>query len=101
MATAQGVGFCIGPVLGGFINSHLSWHTIFFVNIPIGILMIIASIKMIPSKQPVASERSVDIIGAVLIFLCLSTLIFALNSIAGMGLKNPIGDPADSGYRPS
>ena len=90
MATAQGVGFCIGPVLGGYINSHLGWHYIFFVNIPIGILMIIASIKMIPSKQPIPSEKSIDMIGAVLIFLCLSTLIFALNSIAGMGLKNPV-----------
>jgi EmrB/QacA subfamily drug resistance transporter len=90
MATAQGVGFCVGPILGGFINTHFGWHGIFFVNIPLGILMIIASMKTIPSKQPLIEDKSIDIKGAILIFICLSTLVYALNSIAGMGLKNPI-----------
>ena len=35
MATAQGIGFCVGPVLGGFINAHLGWHNIFFVHLVI------------------------------------------------------------------
>ena len=90
MATAQGAGFCLGPLLGGFINSHFGWHGIFFVNIPLGILMIIASIKLIPSRQPLLEDRRVDTIGAVLIFICLSTLVYALNSISGAGLKNPV-----------
>lgn len=90
MATAQGIGFCVGPVLGGFINSHFGWHGIFFVNIPLGILMIIASMKMIPSKQPLLEDKRVDTKGAVLIFICLSTLVWALNSISAMGLKNLI-----------
>ena len=90
MATAQGLGFCLGPVIGGFINSHFGWHGIFFVNIPLGILTIIASLKMIPSKQPLIEDKSIDTIGAALIFACLSTLVLALNSISIMGLKNPV-----------
>ncbi len=90
MATAQGLGFCLGSVLGGYLNEHLGWHSIFFVNIPIALFMIIASIKMIPSKQPFSSDRRVDLVGAILIFICLSTLIYGLNSISGMGLKNPV-----------
>lgn len=90
MATAQGLGFCMGPVLGGFINIHLGWHGIFFVNIPLGILTMIASLKVIPSAQPVIEDKRIDIKGAILIFVCLSTLVFALNSISGMGLKNPV-----------
>ncbi|MCX5678976.1 MAG: DHA2 family efflux MFS transporter permease subunit [Candidatus Omnitrophica bacterium] len=90
MATAQGLGFCLGPVLGGYINDHLGWHSIFFVNIPLGIFAIVAAIKLIPSKQPVPEDRRVDFFGASLIFICLSTLIYALNSISGMGLKNPV-----------
>lgn len=88
MATAQGLGFCLGPVLGGFINDYLSWHGIFFVNIPFGILALIAAIKFIPSKQPEPDSRRVDMIGAVLVFICLSTLIYALNSISQLGLKD-------------
>lgn len=90
MATAQGLGFCLGPVLGGFINAHIGWHGIFFVNIPLGIFTIMASLKMIPSKQPIPEDRRVDTIGAILIFICLSTLVFALNSISDMGLNNPV-----------
>ena len=90
MATAQGIGFCLGPVLGGFINSRFGWHNIFFMNIPLGILVIMASLKTIPSKQPVPEDRRVDTIGAILVFICLSTLVLALNSISGLGLKNPV-----------
>ena len=90
MATAQGLGFCLGPVLGGFINSHLGWHSIFFVNIPLGILTVLVSLKVIPSKQPVLKDRRVDTKGAILIFMSLSTLVYALNSISGTGLKNPV-----------
>jgi EmrB/QacA subfamily drug resistance transporter len=90
MATAQGLGFCLGPVLGGFINTNLGWHGIFFVNIPLGIFMILASLKVIPSKQPLLEDRRVDTKGAILIFICLSTLVYALNSISVMGFKNPV-----------
>ncbi len=90
MATAQGLGFCLGPVLGGYINSHLGWHSIFFVNIPLGIFTIIAAVKMIPSRQPVSPDKRMDLFGAGLIFICLSLLIYALNSISSMGLKHPM-----------
>lgn len=90
MATAQGLGFCVGSLLGGYINNYLGWHSIFFVNIPIGILMIIASIKFIPSKQPIPADRRVDVAGALLIFISLSSLIYALNSISSMGLRHPV-----------
>lgn len=90
MATAQGIGFCLGPVLGGFINDHMGWHNIFFVNIPLGLLAIIASFHFIPSRQPLPESRRIDTIGAVLVFVSLATLIFALNSISKLGLKNNI-----------
>ncbi|MDP3790897.1 MAG: MFS transporter [Candidatus Omnitrophota bacterium] len=90
MATAQGLGFCLGPILGGFINDHIGWHNIFFVNIPVGILALMAALKVIPSNQPMPESKRVDLPGAVLIFISLSTLIFALNSIAKLGLKNNI-----------
>ena len=90
LATAQGLGFCFGPILGGYINDHFGWHNIFFVNIPIGILTVMAAIKILPSKQPVPESKRVDIPGALLVFISLSTLIYALNSIAKLGLKNSV-----------
>jgi len=89
MATTQGLGFCVGPILGGFINAHFGWHGIFFVNVQLCILAIIASWKLIPDRQPLLEDKRIDYKGAFLIFVCLSTLVFALNSISTMGLKNP------------
>ncbi len=90
MTTAQGLGFCAGPVLGGFLSDHLGWHSIFFVNIPLGLATIITAIKMLPHEQTLPAEKRVDITGSVLIFISLSTLVFALNSIPAMGLKHPM-----------
>jgi EmrB/QacA subfamily drug resistance transporter len=90
MATAQGLGFSLGPVLGGYINSHFGWHGIFFVNIPIGICVAIAAQKVLPSKQGKPSRERIDSLGAVLIFISLTPLIYALNSVSKLGLNNPV-----------
>ncbi len=90
MATAQGLGFSLGPVLGGYINSHMGWHGIFFVNIPIGLCVLAAALKALPSKQEKPLSERIDYLGAVLIFVSLAPLIYTLNSIGKMGLNNPV-----------
>jgi DHA2 family metal-tetracycline-proton antiporter-like MFS transporter len=90
MATAQGLGFCLGPVIGGYVNAHFGWHGVFLINIPIGLLLIAATLKAVPSEQPLLEDKRIDYRGALFIFVCLSTLVYALNSIAGAGLKNPV-----------
>ena len=71
MATAQGLGFSLGPVLGGYVNSHMGWHGIFFVNIPIGVCVLIAAFKVLPSKQEKPSRENIDYLGALLISISL------------------------------
>ena len=90
MATAQGLGFSLGPVLGGYINSHIGWQGIFFVNIPIGVCVAIAAQKELPSKQEKPLRERIDYLGAVLIFISLAPLIYALNSASKLGLNNPV-----------
>ncbi len=48
------IGPILGPVIGGYIVDYLSWHWIFLINIPIGVLGIILSIRFMPNyKSPV------------------------------------------------
>ncbi len=78
------IGPVIGPPLGGFITTYFSWHWIFLINIPIGLLGIWLALKYI---DPIKSENPerFDFIGLVLAGLGVAGLAFGL-SVAGLGL---------------
>lgn len=78
------IGPVIGPPLGGFITTYFSWHWIFLINIPIGLLGIWMALKFI---DPIKSENPerFDLVGLLLAGLGLAGLAFGL-SVAGLGL---------------
>lgn len=75
--TFVALGTLVGPPLGGFIISILSWHYIFLINIPVGIITFIFAIKILP-KSSKAKKESLDIKGAVLFFIFVVTLFGAM-----------------------
>jgi MFS family permease len=74
----------IGPPLGGFITTYFSWHWIFLINIPIGLLGIVMALKYI---DPIRSEdpERFDLYGMVLAGIGLAGIAFGL-SVAGLNL---------------
>src|SRR6266404_4568136 len=78
------VGPVIGPPLGGFITTYFSWHWIFLINIPIGLLGIFLALKYI---DPIRSEdpERFDLYGLVLAGIGLAGIAFGL-SVAGLNL---------------
>jgi len=79
------LGAALGPVLGGFLTSALSWRFIFYVNLPVGFLAILLGMHYLPMKDPVAPSAKLDIPGVMLVFLALGTLIFGLTTLQGEG----------------
>jgi EmrB/QacA subfamily drug resistance transporter len=77
------LGAALGPVLGGFLTSALSWQFIFFVNLPVGILAILLGIYILPRADPVAPNATMDIPGVIIVFAALGTLILGLTSLTG------------------
>lgn len=75
----------IGPTLGGFITDHYSWRWIFYLNVPIGILSLLLSERMVedPPHLVAARERTkgkpIDFTGFALIAIGVSTLQFVLD----------------------
>ncbi|MFZ1987546.1 MAG: MFS transporter [Minisyncoccia bacterium] len=71
-------GGSIGVLLGGLLTSTLDWHSIFLVNIPIGILVYILSLKLIPKDQEAARTQGLDIAGALTITTSLMLMVYAI-----------------------
>lgn len=78
------VGPLVGPPVGGFITTYFSWHWIFLINIPIGLLGIFLALKYI---DPIKSEdpERFDLMGLVLAGIGLAGIAFGL-SVAGLNL---------------
>jgi EmrB/QacA subfamily drug resistance transporter len=83
-ATGAALGLIVGAPLGGFITGLFSWHWIFLINIPIGIVAILLAQKVIPGKKAAARDagtrrKGFDILGAGLSFFGLLALTYGLN----------------------
>lgn len=74
-------GPVIGPPLGGFLTTYFSWHWIFLINIPIGILGIFATLRFLPEIRPETPSR-IDWPGFMLVAMAASGVIFGLSVIS-------------------
>jgi EmrB/QacA subfamily drug resistance transporter len=75
------LGMMLGPVIGGFLTSHWTWHWIFWVNIPIGILAVFLAYHWLPLIEPQATH-ALDKLGFILFGLALAGWTFGLSSLS-------------------
>ncbi|MCL4871084.1 MAG: MFS transporter [Anaerolineae bacterium] len=71
------IGIVIGPTLGGLLLQTLSWHWIFFVNLPVGLIGVLLVWRFIAPTQP-KGRQTFDFAGAVTLFIALLSLLLAL-----------------------
>jgi len=88
IGTIVSAGVIAGPALGGIILGVLSWHWIFFVNLPIGIIGIVLANLFIPNFKP-KGRQVFDIPGAVTLCLALLTLLLGLTFGQQQGFSHP------------
>jgi EmrB/QacA subfamily drug resistance transporter len=83
ISTGAAVGIAIGAPLGGLILRVLSWHWIFLINVPVGVLAIVVAWVKIPSdakeEEPCNGIGQYDLPGTFLSFAGLSCLLYAIN----------------------
>lgn len=88
LGTFVALGAMAGPPLGGMIVSVVSWKYIFLINVPIGIVVFILTIKVFPKSNSVINEK-LDIKGSIL-FTVFTVLLFgALVQGQSIGYDNP------------
>jgi len=88
IAVSVSIALATGPVLGGFLTEHFGWQSIFYINVPIGIVAYFWSNKVIPNS-PKREGQAFDIKGAIILFLSLIAILFPLNYAEKAGWGNP------------
>jgi len=88
--TFAALGTAIGPTIGGILTQFLSWHWIFFINVPVGIVAILLGARVIPEIEHKEHTGGFDRAGAVLIFTGLASLLFALSEGQTLGWTDPV-----------
>jgi MFS family permease len=72
-----GAGAALGVLLGGVLTAGPGWPWVFFVNVPIGVVVAIALMRLLP-RTPGHATGSLDVLGAALVTAATGTLIYAL-----------------------
>lgn len=88
-----GIAFLIGPVLAGFILKYGTWHWLFLINLPIGLILMISAARMLPATRP-AQRKPFDFKGVLLMSLILGPLALGITgldqSLPAMGMGEPL-----------
>src|SRR4051812_27620304 len=75
-----GIAFIVGPLVGGFLTEQVSWHWIFYVNIPIGIVSLIVIQRILPTVKTARATKNFDILGGVIFTVAISFLLIGLTN---------------------
>jgi EmrB/QacA subfamily drug resistance transporter len=79
MSGVFGLSSIIGPTLGGYVTDTLSWHWVFFINVPLGLAVILLFIFFFPNLRPDIRRHRIDYLGVMLLVLAVVPAMLALS----------------------
>jgi EmrB/QacA subfamily drug resistance transporter len=79
IAAVFGLSSVIGPTMGGVITDNLSWHWIFFINLPLGIPVALLFMRYFPNIRPEARKHRHDYLGMVTLIIAVVSLLLGLS----------------------
>jgi len=78
-----GVASVLGPILGGFIVTYLAWPWVFYINLPIGGLAMLAILTYFHETRQKKSEASIDYLGSFALSVCILSVLFIFLRASG------------------
>lgn len=79
-ATVGGGGAAFGPLLGGFLLEHFHWGSVFLINLPIMLTVLIFTVFIIP-KQIGQPKQSLNLLQAIILVVAILSMIYAVKSV--------------------
>jgi MFS family permease len=93
-AGAQSIGLALGPTLGGLLTSTVGWRAVYWVNVPVGIVAIMAGRYLLPRTRQFSRAERFDWPGTLLLVTWTSALLLALSAAAGLSITAVANLPA-------
>ncbi len=84
-----GLSMALGPVVGGALVDSVGWRSIFWLNVPVGILAVVLTALFVPESRA-ASPRAVDAIGQLCVMIVLATLTYGIIEGPDRGWGSPV-----------
>ena len=79
----------VGPVLGGWLIEHVSWRAVFFINLPLALIVLALVFRHVPESRDEGERRGLDWAGAVFATVSLAALVYGLVESSRLGFKHP------------
>ncbi|HJQ27227.1 MAG TPA: MFS transporter [Blastocatellia bacterium] len=78
----------VGPVLGGWLIEHVSWRAVFFINLPLALIVLALVFWHVPESRDDDQPRGLDWLGAVLATVSLGLIVYGLTESSRLGFRN-------------
>ena len=85
-----GIAAAAGPLLGGYLIEAVSWRAIFLINLPLGVILVLAAVRHVPETRDPTVTGKLDFAGSVLAAIGLAGTTYALVEAPGRGMSDPI-----------
>src|SRR3989440_9852913 len=87
---ATAITTALGPLLGGWLIEHVSWRAVFFLNVPLALVVVVLIVLFVPESRDEEESGRLDFAGAALATLALGGVVFGLIESSRLGFRNPI-----------
>ncbi|MGI5489496.1 MFS transporter [Microtetraspora malaysiensis] len=84
-AAAQSLGLAVGPLVGGVIVGLVGWQWVFWINVPVGLVAVVAGRYLLPRTRERAHGKAFDLVGLLLLACAASGLLLAVSAASGLG----------------
>jgi EmrB/QacA subfamily drug resistance transporter len=80
----------LGPLIGGWLIEHISWRAVFFLNLPLAVIVLFLVVLRVPESSNKEDSKKLDLFGATLATLSLGALVYGLIESSRLGLQSPV-----------
>lgn len=85
-AAAQAIGLALGPTVGGLLVSTLGWRWVFGINVPVGVVAVVAGVYLLPRSRSLTPARVSDRSGVALLAAATTAGLLGVSAASGLGL---------------